>query len=109
LIHGLLLTRLMWFNLDGHLAKRKIKKASCNMTEKINRQNNSTKFKEDAIKLVLEQGYSCLEVGRRLGVYSTNVSHWIREHRQDEEDIAEGGFNRGNLEEENRRLGKENK
>jgi transposase-like protein len=59
------------------------------MKAKINRQNYSTEFKEDAIKLVLEQGYSCLQVGRRLGFHSTNVSHWVRQHRQDEEDIAE--------------------
>jgi len=79
------------------------------MKEKITRQKYSTEFKTDAIKLVLEQGYSCSEVGRRLGLHSSNISRWIREHRQDEEQIAEGGVTRGELEEEVRRLRKENK
>jgi len=79
------------------------------MKEKITRQKYSKEFKEDAIKLVLEQGYSCSEVGRRLGLHSSNISRWIREHRQDEEQIAEGGVTRGELEEEVRRLRKENK
>jgi len=79
------------------------------MKEKITRQNYSTEFKEDAIKLVVEQGYSCSEVGRRLGLHSSNISRWIREHRQDEEQIAEGGVSRRELEEENRRLRKENR
>jgi transposase len=79
------------------------------MKEKITRQKYSTEFKTDAIKLVVEQGYSCSEVGRRLGLHSSNISRWIREHRQDEEQIAEGGVTRGELEEEVRRLRKENK
>jgi transposase len=79
------------------------------MKEKITRQKYSTEFKTDAVKLVVEQGYSCSEVGRRLGLHSSNISRWIREHRQDEEQIAEGGVTRGELEEEVRRLRKENK
>jgi len=79
------------------------------MKGKITRQKYSTEFKTDAVKLVVEQGYSCSEVGRRLGLHSSNISRWIREHRQDEEQIAEGGVTRGELEEEVRRLRKENK
>jgi len=79
------------------------------MIEKTKRQKYSKELKADAIKLVLDQGYSCSETGRRLGIHSSNVSRWIREYRQDQEDIAEGGVSRRELEEENRRLRKENK
>jgi len=79
------------------------------MKEKENRTKFTKEFKADAINLVLEQGYSCSEVGRRLGIHSSNVSRWVREFRHDQEDIAEGGVTRRELEEENRRLRKENK
>ena len=79
------------------------------MTEKTKRQKYTKEFKADTIKLVLEQGYSCAEAGRRLGLHSTNVSRWIREQHQDEKDIAEGGVTRRELEEEVLRLRKENK
>ena len=79
------------------------------MREKTTRQNFTKAFREDAIKLVMEQGYSCSEAGRRLGIHSSNISRWVREFHHDQEDIAEGGVPRRELEEENRRLRKENK
>ena len=79
------------------------------MNEKLTRQKFTKEFKEDAIKLVLEQGYSSSETGRRLGIHSSNISRWIREFRCDQEDIAEGGVTRRELEEEVRRLRKDNK
>jgi transposase len=79
------------------------------MTANTTRQKYTKEFKADAMKLVLEQGYRCSEVGRRLGIHPTNVSRWMREFRQDEEDSAEHGITRRELEEENHRLRKENK
>jgi len=79
------------------------------MNERSTRQKYTKEFKEDAVKLVLEQGYSSTEAGRRLGIHSTNISRWIGEFRREQEDIAEGGVTRRELEEENRRLRKENK
>ena len=79
------------------------------MNERSTRQKFTKEFKEDAIKLVLGQGYSSSEAGRRLGIHSSNISRWIREFRREQEDIAEGGVTRRELEEENRRLRKENK
>jgi transposase len=38
-------------------------------------------FKLDAVRLVLEQGYSLKEVGSKLGVSSWSVGHWIRQLR----------------------------
>ncbi len=79
------------------------------MNEKRKRPNYTKEFKQDAVKLVLEQRYSCPEVGRRLGVAGSNVSRWVRQYRQDQQDISEGGIPRKELEAEIRRLKKENK
>ena len=79
------------------------------MNEKPIRQKFTKEFKEDAIKLVLEHGYSSSEAGRRLGIHPSNISRWVREFRRDQEDIAEGGVTRRELEDEVRRLRKENK
>ena len=79
------------------------------MNEKRKRPNYSKEFKQDAVKLVVEQRYSCPEVGRRLGVAASNISRWVRQFRQDQQDISEGGLPRKELEAEIRRLKKENK
>jgi transposase len=79
------------------------------MNEKRKRANYPKEFKQDAVRLVVEQRYSCPEVGRRLGVASSNVSRWVRQYRQDQQDFSEGGTPRKELEAENRRLKKENK
>ncbi len=82
-------------------------KARCPMNQKRTRQNYTKEFKNDAVKLVLEQGYSSNEVGRRLGIHQTNVSRWIREYRQENEPSINGGATRSELEAEVKRLRKE--
>jgi len=79
------------------------------MSKDQKRPNYTTEFKQDAVKLVLEQGYSSLEVARRLGIASSNVTRWVRLQRQEQEYPDEGGLSRRELEEENSRLKKENK
>lgn len=79
------------------------------MNEKGKRPNYTNEFKQDAVKLVVEQRYSCPEVGRRLGVAASNVSRWVRQYRQDQQDLSEGGIPRKELETEIRRLKHENK
>ena len=66
------------------------------MSGKRKRQIFTDEFKQDAVRLVLENGYSCREVARRLGVNTSNVTRWVRVHRDETEP-------------ENRRLLKENK
>ena len=78
------------------------------MNEKRKRLNYTKEFKQDAIKLVVEQRYSCPEVARRLGVAASNVTRWVRQYRQDQLDLSEGGIPRKELEAEIRRLKKEN-
>jgi len=79
------------------------------MNETKKRPTYTKEFKEGAVKLVTEQGYSSIEVGRRLGINSSNISRWVRQYRQDLEDVAEGGVTRKEMEEKIRRLEKENK
>ena len=79
------------------------------MSKKSTREKFTKEFKADAIKLVTEQGYNCSEGGWRLGVGSSNISRWGREYCGKQENYLEGGVSRRDLEEELRRLRKENK
>ena len=78
------------------------------MPNRRTRQHYTKEFKTDAVKLVLEHGYSANEAARRLGINQTNVSRWVREYRQDNEPSVEGGATRSELESEVKRLRKEN-
>ena len=79
------------------------------MDQKRQRKDFTDEFKNDAIKLVTEQGYSCTEVGRRLGVNHTNISRWVRQYRGQSDSPPKSGGSTRELEEENKRLKKENK
>lgn len=61
------------------------------MNEKRKRPNYTEEFKKDAVNLVLEHGYNCHEAARRLGIPASNVSRWVRQHRQDQQGINESG------------------
>ena len=78
------------------------------MSQKRTRQTYTQEFKNDAVKLVIEQGYSTIEVGRRLGISQTNVSRWVLEYRRENEPSINGGATRSELENEVKRLHKEN-
>jgi len=78
------------------------------MNDKKQRKKYTKEFKEDAIKLVTEQGYSANEVGRRLGINQSNVSRWIRQHRRLNENKSKGSAP-PELEAEVKQLRKENK
>ena len=78
------------------------------MNKKLDRVKYTKEFKQDAVNLVTEQGYSANEVARRLGVGQSNVSRWVRELRKDQQDGAEGEVPRKELEAEVKRLKKEN-
>ena len=73
------------------------------------RQKYTKEFKADAVKLVLDSGYSCNDVARRLGINPSNVTRWVREYELDNEPSVEGGASRKELEAELQRLRKENK
>ena len=78
------------------------------MNERQERVKYTKEFKQDAVNLVTEQGYSANEVARRLGVGQSNVSRWVREFRRDQQEAVEGEIPRKELEAEVKRLRKEN-
>ncbi len=78
------------------------------MSKKQERVKYTKEFKQDAVNLVTEQGYSANEAGRRLGVGQSNVSRWVREFRKEQEEGSEGGIPRKELEAEVKQLRKEN-
>ena len=73
------------------------------------RRRFTQEFKDDAVSLVVEQGYSSAEVGRRLGVSENNVNRWVRQYRDKYESVSTDDLTREQLEAELKRLRKENK
>ncbi len=73
------------------------------------RRQFTQEFKDDAVSLVIDQGYSCAEVARRLGVSDNNVNRWVREYRQRNEIQSADGLSREQMKAELKRLHKENK
>ncbi len=78
------------------------------MNKKQQRRDFTNEFKNDAIKLVTEEGYSCSQVGRRLGVHHTNISRWVRKHRNKLENQSQIPSSSQDLKAEVKRLKKEN-
>ena len=76
------------------------------------RKKYSKEFKIDAINLVKEQGYSCSEAAKRLGLAYDLLHRWIRESEKLDENQAFRGNGKltaeqleiRQLKEENRRL-----
>ena len=75
------------------------------------RRTHSREFKREAVSLVLEQGYSCAEAGRSLGVNGALIGRWKRQLDGDSTEAFPGKGRRTaeqqrihELETENRRL-----
>ena len=79
------------------------------MSSSRTRQRYTDEFKADAVSLVIEHGYSCVEAARRLGINPNNVNRWVREHRDQQEHAARGELSPKQLQAEILRLRKENK
>ena len=79
----------MWFKRNGHFAKNKLPKSEVSMTAQKTRRRFTQEFKEDAVSLVIDQGYNCAEVSRRLGVSENNVSRWVRRYRDQNESASQ--------------------
>ena len=72
------------------------------------RKRYSDEFKEEAVKLITDQGYSIAEAARNLGINATQLGRWKREI----ESPSEGKSGTGNMramQAELKRLRKENK
>lgn len=75
------------------------------------RRSHSQEFKQEAVVLVTDQGYSCAEAGRSLGVSGALIGRWKRELEDDRSEAFPGKGKRTaeqqrihELETENRRL-----
>lgn len=49
---------------------------------KIERRLYTPEFKAEAVRLVLEYGYTCDDAGKKLGVPSKSIANWARPLRQ---------------------------
>lgn len=54
------------------------------------RREFSKEFKQDAISLVLEQGYTQVKAACSLGIAPALLGRWLREYRTDEGDAFRG-------------------
>jgi transposase len=70
------------------------------MNAQRNRRNYTKEFKADAVGLMIEQGYSSAQAGRRFGVSENNVNRWVRQYRDQHEIASTDGLTREQLESE---------
>jgi transposase len=60
------------------------------MSHRKQRRSYDKEFKNEADRLVLEEGYKAAEVERNLGISTNIVSRWVRESKEDPEDAFPG-------------------
>ena len=72
------------------------------------RRTYTSEFKHEAVKLVTEQGYSCAEAARSLGITENLVRNWSQALQGKGKHAFPGQGKLSPFEEENRRLRAEN-
>jgi transposase len=73
------------------------------------RKKYTQEFKQDAVRLVLEQGYNQSEAARNLGVDRGMLGRWVKEAQVDESEAFRGNGKRTVEQEELRQLRDENR
>ena len=73
------------------------------------RKKYTQEFKQDAVRLVLEQGYNQSEAARNLGVDRGMLGRWVKEAQVDESEAFRGNGKRTVEKEELRQLRDENR
>jgi len=73
------------------------------------RKKYTQEFKQDAVRLVLEQGYNQSEAARNLGVDRGMLGRWVKEAQVDESEAFRGNGKRTVEQEELRQLRGENR
>jgi transposase len=68
------------------------------------RKKYTQEFKQDAVRLVLEQGYNQSEAARNLGIDRGMLSRWVKEAQEDEREAFRGNSKRTVEQEELHRL-----
>ncbi len=72
------------------------------------RKNYTREFKEDAVRLVVDQGYKVTEAARNLGIHENQLRRWKKEYMADKEGAFPGKGKLPPEQEELIRLRKEN-
>jgi len=73
------------------------------------RKKYTIEFKQDAVRLVTEQGYKQTEAARNLGIDRGMLGRWIKEFQTDENEAFRGNGKLTSEQEELRRLREENR
>ena len=73
------------------------------------RKKYTREFKQDAVRLVTEQGYNQSEAARNLGIDRGMLGRWVKEFQEDESEAFRSNGNRTAEQEELRRLREENR
>ena len=73
------------------------------------RKKYTREFKQDAVQLVIEQGYNHSEAARNLGIDRGMLGRWVKEIQGDECEAFRGNGKLTTEEEELRRLREENR
>lgn len=79
------------------------------MTTQKTRKKYTKEFKQDAVRLVTEQGYSQSAAARNLGIDRGMLARWIKELERDEDEAFRGNGKLSSEQEELRRLREENR
>ena len=73
------------------------------------RKKYTREFKQDAVRLVVEQGYNHSEAARNLGIDRGMLGRWVKEFQEDEREAFRGNGKLTTEHEELRRLREENR
>jgi transposase len=70
-------------------------------------KNYTEEFKANAVRMVLEDGLTRTEVGRRLETSSKNISRWVKETQEKHQDVSENDESKSLLKKKNQELEKQ--
>ncbi len=73
------------------------------------KRSYTKEFKQEAAKLVIEQGYRATEAARNLGIDVSNIKRWVKEYKTHKEGAFPGKGRMQPEQEELHRLREENK
>lgn len=51
------------------------------------RKQYPAEFKTQAVKLVLQEGYTCGQAGQQLGMPKKTLANWVRPHRRQQRQV----------------------
>jgi transposase len=79
------------------------------MEETVSRRKFTKEFKQEACRLVVDQGQKCSETAKNLGVSESVLGRWVRQYKANGVVAFPGSGRMLPLEEELRRLERENR